>query len=119
MPSSKTANKPHITRGNIFDDLGLSLKEALHAKIKYEIWRDLVEYIERRNLSQAELVKVLKIHQSDVSNLLRGKISKFSTDKLFCYAGRLNLGVHIQLKEPKASKGIALNASGGKSSKKR
>jgi phage-related protein/predicted XRE-type DNA-binding protein len=119
MPSSKNENKPHVTKGDIFDDLGLSPKEALHAKIKHEIWRDLVEYIERRDFSQAELAKVLKIHQPDVSNLLRGKISKFSTDKLFCYAGRLNLGVHVKLKEPKVSKGIVSSASATKSAKKR
>jgi predicted XRE-type DNA-binding protein len=119
MPSSKNKNKPYVTKGDIFDDLGLSPKEALYAKIKYEIWRDLVEYIERQNLSQAELAKVLRIHQPDVSNLLRGKISKFSTDKLFCYAGRLNLGVHVKLKAPKVSKGIVSSVSATKSTKKR
>lgn len=108
MRSSKTVNhNPHITTGDIFDDLGLSAKDALQAKIKHEIWRDLVDYIERRDFSQADLVKILKIHQPDVSNLLRGRISKVSTDKLFCYAGRLDLDVEIKLKEPKPRKYIA------------
>lgn len=102
MSSSRSANKPsHVTKGDIFDDLGLSPQEALEAKVKSEIWRDLMNHIERKGFSQAYLTGVLKIHQPDVSNLIRGKISKFSTDKLIRFAGRLNLGVHVQLTERK------------------
>ena len=42
--------------------------------------------------------KTLKIHQPDVSNLLRRKISKFSTGKLIQFAVRLNLDVRLELK---------------------
>jgi predicted XRE-type DNA-binding protein len=119
MPSVNQVNKPgHITKGDIFDDLGLSPQEAIEAKVKANIWHDLLIHIERRGLAPADLQKILKIHQPDVSNLLRGKISKFSTGKLIQFAVRLNLHVHVQLKEPKALKGVVPSVSAAKSGKK-
>ena len=114
MPSgAKQVSKPsHITKGDIFDDLGLSPKEALEAKVKSDIWRDLLAHIEKRALSQAELVRTLKIHQPDVSNLLRGKLSKFSTAKLIQLAVRLDLGIQVKLTESKkTSKSVAAPTS--------
>lgn len=103
MPSgTKQVGKPsHITKGDIFDDLGLSPKEALEAKVKSDLWRDLLAHIEKRALSQGELAHTLKIHQPDVSNLLRGKLSKFSTAKLIQLAVRLDLGIQVKLTESK------------------
>jgi predicted XRE-type DNA-binding protein len=118
MPNTKAGSKPHISRGNIFDDLDLSPHEALEAKVKADIWRDLMNHIERKKFSQADLVQTLRIHQPDVSNLLKGKISKFSTDKLIKLAGRLNLGVHVQLTERKAPRRIVSNVSAARAAKK-
>jgi predicted XRE-type DNA-binding protein len=98
MPSTKQKNKPgHVTNGDIFDDLGLSQQEVLEAKVKSDIWKDLMAHIDKRALDQAALKKLLKIHQPDVSNLIRGKISKFSTSKLITFAIRLELHVQVQL----------------------
>jgi predicted XRE-type DNA-binding protein len=119
MPSAKQTSKPaHLTKGDIFDDLGLTPQEALEAKVKNDLWRDLVAHIEHRALNQADLAHKLRIHQPDVSNLLRGKLSKFSTGKLIHFAVRLNLGVKVKLVEPKRpvatphSKKV-VNTSGG------
>ena len=107
MPSAKPANKPsHITRGDIFDDLGLSPQEELDAKIKADLWRDLLTHIERRGMDQSSLAQTLRIHQPDVSNLLRGKLSKFSTAKLISFAVRLDLGVQVKLTASKPRKQI-------------
>jgi predicted XRE-type DNA-binding protein len=105
MPSANPPNKVgHITKGDIFDDLGLSQEEAIEAKVKADVWRDLVAHIERQAFDQVHLKKVLKIHQPDVSNLLRGKLSKFSTGKLIQFAVRLKLDVRVQLKDPGTQK---------------
>ncbi len=102
MPNGRHTSKPaHITKGDIFDDLGLSAQEALEAKVKSDLWRDLLVHIEKRALNQASLAHTLKIHQPDASNLLRGKLSKFSTAKLIQFAVRLDLGIRVKLIEPK------------------
>jgi|ERR1700733_15189024 predicted XRE-type DNA-binding protein len=119
MPSVNRPSKPgHITKGDILDDLGFSPAETLEAKIKAGLWQDLLDHIERRGLDQASLLKILKIHQPDVSNLMRGKISKFSTGKLIQFAVRLNLDVRVQVKEPKTETRIVASISVAKATKR-
>ena len=119
MPGINKPSKPgHITTGDILEDLGFSPQETLEAKVKSDLWRDLLVHIEERGVDQAYLKKTLKIHQPDVSNLLRGKISKFSTGKLIQFAVRLNLGVHVVLKEAPTQKRMAATISDAKTRKR-
>ena len=69
---------PHVTRGSVLDDLGFSPSEALELKVKAEIYGELLDYIDERGYSQQELSDLLGILQPEVSNLLTGKVSKFS-----------------------------------------
>ena len=113
-------NKPgHITKGDIFDDLGFSPAETLEMKVKAEIWQALLQHIEEHGFTQAYLVTTLKAHQPDVSNLLRGKISRISITKLIQFAGRLNLEARVKVTSPKAtSKTLpSLRAGAAKSSR--
>ena len=119
MPNTSKPNKPgHITTGDILEDLGFSPEEALDAKVKADLWRDLLVHIARRGADQAYLKKTLKIHQPDVSNLLRGKISKFSTGKLIQFAVRLNLDVRVELKEAATQNRVAAIISDAKTRKR-
>jgi predicted XRE-type DNA-binding protein len=116
------SNKPgHITKGDIFDDLGFSPAETLEMKIKAEIWQALVQHIEQQGFTQAYLVTALKAHQPDVSNLLRGKISRISITRLIQYVGRLNLDARVKVTSPKAmGKTLpSLKASTAKTGKRR
>jgi predicted XRE-type DNA-binding protein len=106
MRNTKGANKPsHVTKSSVFDDLGLSREEAIEAKIKADLWRDLVNHIDPLGLSQKDLARKLSVHQPDVSNLLTGKLSKFSVDALIGYAVRLGLGVRTRITMPKPQQG--------------
>jgi predicted XRE-type DNA-binding protein len=108
MKSASRENKPaHVTQGDVFDDLGFSPAETLEAKIKADIWQALIQHIEEHGFSQASLANTLKAHQPDVSNLLKGKISKISITKLIQYARRLNLGARVTVTSPQAGKSTA------------
>ncbi len=102
---------PHLTRGSVLDDLGFSASEALEIKVKAELYRDLLQYVKDRGFSQQELGTALGIHQPDVSNLLNGKVSKFSVGKLLRLAGKLNLGAQVKLTKPRAGKLPSVSAS--------
>jgi predicted XRE-type DNA-binding protein len=91
---------PHITKGNVLDDIDFSPAEALAIKVKADIYRELLEYIRERELSPQQLEALLRIHQPDVSNLLNGKISKFSIAKLIKFAGMMDLGAQIRITRP-------------------
>ena len=107
MKSANQRNKPgHVTKGDIFDDLGFSPAETLEMKIKAEIWQALLQHIEEQGFKQAYLVTTLKAHQPDVSNLLRGKLARISITKLIQFAGRLNLEARVKLTSPKPAKSV-------------
>ncbi len=110
--SSSEERTPHLTRGNVLDDLGFSPSEALEIKVKAEIYRELLQYIKERGFAQQELSTLLGIHQPDVSNLLNGRVSKFSVSKLIKLAGKLNLGAQVKLTKPKTGKLPGVAASG-------
>jgi hypothetical protein len=56
---------------------------------------------------------VLGIHQPDVSNLLNGRVSKFSVGKLIQFAGKLNLVVQVKITKPKVGKLPSVAAASG------
>jgi predicted XRE-type DNA-binding protein len=96
----------------VLDDIGFSPSESLEIKVKAEIYRELLQYIKERGFAQQELGTLLGIHQPDVSNLLNGRVSKFSVSKLIKLADKLNLGAQVKLTKPKAGKLPSLAPSG-------
>jgi predicted XRE-type DNA-binding protein len=92
----------HITRDNIFLDLGFSPEKALALKFKAKILIAILDEVKRRKYRQAQLVKVLDEHQPVVSNLLHGKITQMSIEKLLIYADRLGLALDVQKPRPQA-----------------
>lgn len=105
--SSEQTN-PRLTHTNLLDDLGFSPSEALEIKVKAEIYRELLRYIHDQAFTQQELCTLLGIHQPDVSNLLNGRVSKFSVSKLIRFAGKLDLRAEIKLLKPRRAKPPAI-----------
>ena len=100
---STTENKPaHVTRGDVFQDLGFSPEKALALKFKARILAAILHEVRRKNYRQTQLVKVLDEHQPVVSNLLRGKIMQMSIEKLLMYADRLGLSLDVHRPRPHA-----------------
>ncbi len=88
----KSENKPsHITKGDVFDDLGLSRSEASALKVKATLLDAILREIEKRGYTQSQLVEILDEYQPSVSNLTRGKIAKVSVEKLLTYSDRLRM----------------------------
>ncbi|MGP8253550.1 MAG: helix-turn-helix domain-containing protein [Terracidiphilus sp.] len=92
-------NKPrHIVKGNIFDALGFSASEASALKIKAEILSAILEHVRKQGYTQKQLVAILDEYQPSVSNLLKGRISQVSIEKLLRYADRLKLETEIAVR---------------------
>lgn len=88
----------HITTGDVLDDLGFSRSEASALKIKASILEAILAEIDRHGFTQRELMDVLDEYQPNVSNLLHGRISKVSIEKLLAYADRLKMHSRIELR---------------------
>ena len=96
---SAAGNKPtHIVKGNIFDALGFSASEASALKIKAEILSAILEHVRAKRYTQVQLVDILDEYQPSVSNLLKGRISQVSIEKLLRYADRLHLQTSIAVR---------------------
>jgi predicted XRE-type DNA-binding protein len=87
--------KVQSSSGNVFADLGLANAEEL--LIKAELVRQISNLINSKNLTQTEAAKILGIDQPKVSALLNGKLSGFSTDRLFRFLNALGSDVEIRV----------------------
>jgi predicted XRE-type DNA-binding protein len=74
--------KNHVTTGSVFDDLGFSKEEAQNLKIRAALMRALDQYIEENELTQEKAAQIFGVAQPRVSDLVCGKIDKFTIDML-------------------------------------
>ena len=89
----------HVSRGNVLDDLGFGPTEAAALKMKAQLHSEIVRAIERRGYTQADLQDRFDESQPRISDLMRGKISKFSLETLVGYAEELGLRPQMKTKE--------------------
>jgi predicted XRE-type DNA-binding protein len=82
--------------GNVFIDLGFSPDEAAVLQMRADLMADLRKVIKAKKLTQAKAAQILKVSQSRVSDLMRGKWEKFSLEMLISLATRA--GLHVSLK---------------------
>ena len=68
--------------GNVFRDLGFGVEEAENLRIRTDLMIQLTKLIEARGLTQAAAAKLLGVTQPRISDLVRGKIDRFSIDTL-------------------------------------
>jgi predicted XRE-type DNA-binding protein len=81
--------------GNIFADLQLEDADELFTRSKIGFF--VFQILENRKLKQREMADILGIAQPDVSHLMNGHFSRFTTDKLLDFLKRLNQKVVIQV----------------------
>ncbi|MEA2603198.1 MAG: hypothetical protein QOF89_4190 [Acidobacteriota bacterium] len=67
---------------NVFSDLGFSPDKAENLKIRADLMIELTKLIESQGLTQATTAELLGVTQPRVSDLVRGKIDRFSVDSL-------------------------------------
>lgn len=71
---------------NIFEAIVDDPKEAVDLKFRADMMLKLRQYFESNKLNQAQISELLDVPQPRVSELMRGRLDKFSSDKLIKYA---------------------------------
>lgn len=74
--------------GNVFADLGFKNADELLAKA--ELARQISNAINQHQKTQAEVAEILNTEQDTISNLIKGKLSSFSQDKIVHFLKILN-----------------------------
>ena len=86
--------------GNVFAD------RPEDAALRADLARKIAEVIESRGLNQVEVARILGVDQPKVSKLVRGRISGFTSDRLFRFLTALGCDVRIEIKrKPGGSRG--------------
>ena len=88
------------TSGDVFRDLGFSAAEARNLRIRSELMTALRKFIEKEGLTQADAAKRLKVSQPRISDLTRGKISRFSLDTLVNMLTDAGMDVVVKIRQP-------------------
>lgn len=99
--------------GNVFADLGLPDAEELLSKAALML--RVGKIIKGRNLTQAQAAQILGASQPVVSNLLNGRISGFSLERLVRFLNALDRDVEIVVKRRPRSRlraGVTVRVSG-------
>jgi predicted XRE-type DNA-binding protein len=81
--------------GNVFADLGL--KDAGQLLARAQIGYHVFKILKDEKLKQREIAEILGIAQPDVSHLMNGHFSRFTTDKLLDFLRRLDRKVVIEV----------------------
>ncbi len=91
------ANKPtHVsTAATLFEDLGFSPEQAAVLEVKLTLHNELMKVVEKQKLTSRQLEKILDIPQPRASELLNGKVSHMTVDRLTKYLYRLGRQVNV------------------------
>ena len=84
--------------GNVFTDLGFEPEEALNLKLRSDLMIEISKLIEERGLTQTAAAELLKVTQPRISDLVRGKIDRFSVDSLIEMLGHAGADVSFVVK---------------------
>ena len=85
----------HITLadGNIFADLGFEPVEAAKLLIKADLMIEIEQWVVSNKLIQEDAAKILKVSRPRLSDVMTGKIRKFTIDALVDMLE--NAGLHV------------------------
>jgi predicted XRE-type DNA-binding protein len=92
--------------GNLWADLGEPDAAELHARS--QLMRHISQILRGRKLTQVQAAEILGTTQPVVSDLMRGKLSKFSIERLFTFLEALGYDVEIVVHPRKPMKRISM-----------
>lgn len=95
--------------GNVFADLDVTLNAE--DVIKIEIAREITRVIQARKYTQNDVARRLSTTQARVSEITRGKLDRFTADRLLRYL--LSLGVNLDVHTSDVSSSNAQRESRG------
>ena len=85
--------------GNAWEALYDDPARAESLRIKSELMVRVEKYIQENGLIQKEAAKILGVSQPRVSDLVRGKIDRFTIDMLINMLSRVGIKVNIKIEK--------------------
>ena len=104
-------NDERVTKssGNVFADLGLP--DAAELDTKSRLVAIILQTAAERKWTQKQTAEALGVRQPDVSDLKRGRLTKFSIERLLAFVARLDHEITLVIsRENRPDERIALPA---------
>lgn len=91
------ATDTRITKssGNVFADLGLAHPEE--RLLKAELALHISQLIQSKGLTQTQAARLVAVPQPHLSNIMRGRLSGYSVEKLLGIINRLGRRVEVRI----------------------
>jgi len=88
-------------KNNIFEDLGFAKNQSEELILRTKLIDGILRTVVKHKYSSKELQKLLGQAQPEISYLLNGKISRFSSEKLLKFLSSLQAKVEINIQLPR------------------
>ena len=82
---------------SVWDALADTPEEAANLRVRSELMDKITALVEEKGWTQVEAAERCGVTQPRISDLLRGRISRFSLDALVNIATALGCRVHVEL----------------------
>ena len=82
---------------SVWDAIEDNAQDAAAMRARAELMLELQAHLRKRQVTQTEAAKLLKVAQPRVSDLMRGRIDLFSADTLIDMLGRLGARVTVSV----------------------
>ncbi|MGB7489981.1 MAG: helix-turn-helix transcriptional regulator [Thermoanaerobaculia bacterium] len=89
------ATKFRESKRNVFRDLGFDVDASENLQIRSDLMIELSELIRNKGWTQAQAAELMGVSQPRISDLVRGKIDRFSIDSLIAMLGSAGVKVRI------------------------
>ncbi len=92
-------------QGNVFEDFGFPIDEAQKLKsasqqlieTKLMLMNEMSNWIDKNNLKQSEAASILGVSRPRISDMVNGKLEKFTLDTLVTFVAKTGKTIQLQL----------------------
>ena len=90
--------------GNVFTDLGFAPDDAANLQLRSDLMIQLRKRLTALQATQQTAAQLLGVSQPRISDLLRGRIDRFSVDMLVKFLGKIGAEVRVTVRsKPRAA----------------
>ncbi len=72
----------HVTKGNVFEDLGFGREEAADLAMKVDLANDVRKFIDRQGLTQVQAAEFFAVPRPKISHIQSNKLAGISIEYL-------------------------------------
>jgi predicted XRE-type DNA-binding protein len=84
-----------VSSGNVYRDLGFAPAEAEYLLLRSRLMLMVSEVVRTRELTQAQAAKLFGVSQPRVSDVVRGRVARFTIDALVEMLARAGIRLDI------------------------